>query len=157
MIYQDFALVPQLTVAQNIFLGRELYRRAAGLRILDKPAMDRRSRKLFVALGQQQAVAIARATGLAAKLVIIDEPTANLGAPAIAKARETIPRLKASRIAVMLIGHRLEYIFTVGDRFVVMKHGRTVASRKVGDTHQDEFIEMIVTGREPTSGARPVP
>ena len=65
--------------------------------------------------GQQQAVAIARATGFAARLVIMDEPTANLGAPAIAKVRETIQRLKAQGVAVIVISHRLEDVFAVGE------------------------------------------
>jgi ABC-type sugar transport system ATPase subunit len=164
MIYQDFALVPQLTVAQNVFLGRELMTRRFGLPVLDRRVMVERSRALFAALGlrvpsvdspvralsggQQQAVAIARATGFAAKLVIMDEPTANLGAPAIAKVRETISRLKQSGVAVIVISHRLEDIFAVGDHFMVMKHGRLIASRAVGDTHADEIVEMIVSGRD---------
>ncbi|GEO36404.1 sugar ABC transporter ATP-binding protein [Skermanella aerolata] len=164
MIYQDFALVPQLTVAQNIFLGRELMTRRFGLPVLDRRSMADRSRDLFSALGlrvpsvdspvhalsggQQQAVAIARATGFAAKLVIMDEPTANLGAPAIAKVRETISRLKRSGVAVIVISHRLEDIFAVGDHFMVMKHGRLIASRAVDDTHADEIVEMIVSGRD---------
>ena len=166
MIYQDFALVPDLTVAQNIFLGREIVRRwPAGVRTLDRAAMNERSRELFAALGlsvpsvtlpvqalsggQQQAVAIARATGFEASLVIMDEPTANLGAPAIEKVRETITRLKASGVAVIIISHRLEDIFAIGDVIAVMKQGRLVAERAVDDTDNAEVVEMIVTGRDP--------
>lgn len=165
MIYQDFALVPELTVAQNIFLGRELTRRFAGIEVLDQRAMNARAEELFGALGlrvpavtlavqslsggQQQAVAIARATGFEAKLVIMDEPTANLGAPAIEKVRETISRLKASGVAVIIISHRLEDIFAVGDAFVVMKQGKVVGRRAVDDTDSAEIVGMIVTGRDP--------
>lgn len=165
MIYQDFALVPDLTVAQNIFLGRELMRRVGGVRVLDRRAMNARARELFAALGlrvpsvtlpvqalsggQQQAVAIARATGFEARLVIMDEPTANLGAPAIAKVRETIGRLKGSGVSVVIISHRLEDIFEVGDSIVVMKQGRVVGERDVADTEDAEIVEMIVTGRDP--------
>jgi ABC-type sugar transport system ATPase subunit len=98
--------------------------------------------------GQQQAVAIARATGFAARLVIMDEPTANLGAPAIAKVRETIARLKAAGVAVIVISHRLEDIFAVGDAFMVMKRGEVVGRRSVAGTDADEIVEMIVTGRD---------
>lgn len=163
MIYQDFALVPELTVTQNIFLGRELTGPALG--VLRRKAMAERARKLFAELGlrvpsvsasvrelsggQQQAVAIARATGFDAKLVIMDEPTANLGAPAIAKVRETIARLKAQGVAVIVISHRLEDIFSVGDRFVVMKHGRVVGTRAVSATDNDEIVQMIVSGSDP--------
>lgn len=165
MIYQDFALVPQLTVTQNVFLGRE----RAEYGLLQKREMDRRTRALFAGLGlrvpsvaspvselsggQQQAVAIARAIGFDAKLVIMDEPTANLGAPAIAKVRETIARLKQQGVAVIVISHRLEDIFAVGDRFIVMKHGRVIGERTVTDTHADEIVQMIVSGRDPRGQA----
>ncbi len=161
MIYQDFALVPELTVTQNIFLGRE----RTQLGVLKRQEMDKAAQSLFSALGlrvpsvsakarelsggQQQAVAIARATGFDAKLVIMDEPTANLGAPAIAKVRETISTLKAKGVAVIIISHRLEDIFAVGDRFIVMKRGRVIATRDVNDTHADEIVHMIVSGMDP--------
>jgi len=96
-------------------------------------------------------VAIARATGFDCRVVIMDEPTANLGASAIDKVRETITRLKAAGITVILISHRLEDVFAVGDRFVVMKHGRVVAERAVADTHADEIVAMIVAGIDPRS------
>lgn len=165
MIYQDFALVPELTVAQNIFLGRELMHRVAGMPVLDRAAMNDRARELFTALGlrvpavtlpvlalsggQQQAVAIARATGFDARLVIMDEPTANLGAPAIEKVRETITRLKKSGVSVIIISHRLEDIFAIGDYMMVMKQGSVVGHREVHDTESAEIVEMIVTGQDP--------
>ena len=132
--------------------------------------MDARARELFAALGlrvpsvtlpvralsggQQQAVAIARATGFAARLVIMDEPTANLGAPAIAKVRETILRLKAQGVAVILISHRLEDVFAVADSVQVMKRGEVAGLRRVADTTADEILGMIVTGRDPARGGR---
>ena len=165
MVHQDFALVPHLTVTQNVFLGRELLRRRLGAPVLDRRAMDSRARELFAALGlrvpsvtlpvralsggQQQAVAIARATGFAARLVIMDEPTANLGAPAIAKVRETILRLKAQHVAVIVISHRLEDVFAVADSIQVMKRGEVTGVRRVADTTADEILGMIVTGRDP--------
>jgi simple sugar transport system ATP-binding protein len=167
--------VPDLTVAQNIFLGREIQRRwAGGVKTLDRAAMNARASELFAALGlrvpsvtlpvqalsggQQQAVAIARATGFDAKLVIMDEPTANLGAPAIEKVRETIIRLKESGVAVIIISHRLEDIFAIGDAITVMKQGQLVAERAVDDTDNAEVVEMIITGRDPrgaTSATNP--
>jgi ABC-type sugar transport system ATPase subunit len=164
MIYQDYALVPALTVTQNIFLGREILGRWPILRTLQQRRMDERAKALFATLGlpvpsvaspvrelsggQQQAVAIVRAIGFDAKLVIMDEPTANLGAPAIAKVRDTIARLKDKGVAVILISHRLEDVFAVGDRFVVMKHGRVIATRDVKDTNSDEIVRMIVSGTD---------
>ena len=165
MIYQDYALVPELTVTQNIFLGRELMQRRLGIGVLDKRRMNVEARAMFEKLGlrvpavtspvralsggQQQAVAIARATAFSAKLVIMDEPTANLGASAIDKVRETIQRLKASGVAVIVISHRLEDIFMVGDRLIVMKHGHVVGARDVADTETGEIVHMIVAGIDP--------
>jgi ABC-type sugar transport system ATPase subunit len=169
MVYQDFALVPELTVTQNIFLGREIVRRRLGVGILDRKAMDGRALDLLQRLGlrvpsaasavrelsggQQQAVAIARATGFEAKLVIMDEPTANLGASAIDKVRETIARLKARGVAVIIISHRIEDVFAVGDRVMVLRHGHVVGSRQVSDTAADELVHMIVTGEDPRERA----
>lgn len=164
MIYQDFALVPQLTVTQNIFLGRE-ESHGGFLSILDNRRMDQRAREMFATLGlrvpsvrsavrelsggQQQAVAIARATAFAAKLVIMDEPTANLGATAIEKVRETIRRLKATGLSVIIISHRLEDVFAASDRVMVLKHGRVVGIRSTSETHADEILHMIIAGRDP--------
>jgi len=165
MVYQDFALVPQLSVTQNIFLGREMIRARLGLDVLDKRAMDARARALIERLGlrvppvgtavralsggQQQAVAIARATAFDARLVIMDEPTASLGASAIAKVRDTIGRLKAHGVAVVIISHRLEDVFETADRVVVMKHGHVVGARRIAETGSDEILHMIVAGRDP--------
>ncbi len=175
MIYQDFALVPQLTVTQNIFLGREALDRRFLIPLLDSQRMDRQARELFATLGlrvpsvrnavrelsggQQQAVAIARATGFEAKLVIMDEPTASLGAPAIAKVRDTIRRLKDHGVAVIIISHRLEDVFVAADRLMVMKHGHVVGTRAVADTGTDDVLEMIITGQDPSKphGATPPP
>jgi ABC-type sugar transport system ATPase subunit len=165
MVYQDFALVPELTVTQNIFLGRELVRARLGIELLDKRAMDARAGELIERLGlrvppvgtpvralsggQQQAVAIARATTFDARIVVMDEPTASLGASAIAKVRETIGRLKAHGVTVIVISHRLEDVFETADRVVVMKHGHVVGTRRIAETGADEVLHMIVSGRDP--------
>lgn len=174
MVYQDFALVPELTVTQNIFLGREVTRRALGLSLLDHRAMAERAASLIERLGlrvppvntqvralsggQQQAVAIARAAAFDARLVILDEPTANLGATAIDKVRAMIGRLKSSGVAVILISHRLEDVVTTADIVVVMKHGHVVATRRVAETGADEILHMIVAGHDPRAdGESPQP
>ena len=112
-----------------------------GLRV---PSMKSQVRDLSG--GQQQAVAIARATAFDARLVIMDEPTANLGVTAIEKVREAIRRLQSKGIAVVIISHRLEDVLSTGDRVVVMKRGRVVGERPIADTFHDEVLEMIVSG-----------
>jgi simple sugar transport system ATP-binding protein len=173
MVYQDFALVPELSVTQNIFLGREMTRELLLLRFLNQPAMARLASELFGRLGlrvppvdtpvralsggQQQAVAIARAIAFDARLVIMDEPTASLGATAIARVRETIGQLKTHGVAVVVISHRLEDVFTTADRVVVMKHGHVVGARAVADTAADEILHMIIAGNDPRRTIPPQP
>ncbi len=171
MVYQDFALVPELSVTQNIFLGRELLQSGLRSRFVDKTKMRERATHLIERLGlrvppvdtpvraisggQQQAVAIARATAFDARLVIMDEPTANLGAAAIAKVRAAIRRLKRHGVAVIVISHRIEDILETADRAVVLKHGSVVGERRIVDTHGDELVYMIVAGQDPrNAGAR---
>jgi ribose transport system ATP-binding protein len=170
MIYQDFALVPQMDVTDNIFLGRETMRRSFGVLVLDKRTMDDRTREMFQHLGltvpsvrskvrelsggQQQAVAIARATGFQARLVLMDEPTANLGATAIAKVRQSIRNLKARGVSIVIVSHRLEDLFAVCDRVVVLKHGRVVGERPMSETTHEEVLEMIVSGVDRRSSSQ---
>ena len=162
MVYQDFALVPELNVTQNIFLGREL-RRTGGF--LDKRRMDERASSLIERLGlrvpavgtsvraisggQQQAVAIARATAFDARLVIMDEPTASLGASAIERVREVINNLRTHGVSVIVISHRLEDVIKTADRAVVLKHGQVVGERHITETEMDELVYMIVAGQDP--------
>ncbi len=165
MVYQDFALVPELSVTQNIFLGRELTGGGFRSRFLDNRRMNERAAHLIERLGlrippvdtpvraisggQQQAVAIARATAFEARLVIMDEPTASLGASAIEKVRQSLVQLKNHGVAVIVISHRLEDIISTADRVVVLKHGHLVGERPVAETHGDELLYMIVAGKDP--------
>ena len=165
MVYQDFALVPELSVTQNIFLGRELLQGGLRSRFIDKARMRERASHLIERLGlrvppvdtpvraisggQQQAVAIARATAFDARLVIMDEPTANLAAAAIAKVRAAIGRLKSHGVAVVVISHRIEDVLETADRAVVLKHGMLVGERRITETGSDELVHMIVAGQDP--------
>jgi ABC-type sugar transport system ATPase subunit len=93
--------------------------------------------------GQRQAVAIARATAFDAKVIIMDEPTAALSVAAIDQVLELIHQLKAQGASIIIISHRLEDIYRVGDRMIVLRHGRKVFDSPVeGDIH--EFRERAV-------------
>jgi simple sugar transport system ATP-binding protein len=168
MIYQDFALCGNLDVGQNIFLGRWPLR--LGL-FVDRTRMHREAREILNRLkvdvnsvyqkveslsgGRQQSVAIARAISFNPRVVIFDEPTANLSVPATKRLLETIVELKNHGVAQIIISHRLTDIFEVGDRVMVLKRGRNVGSRAIAATSEKEVLELIVSG-VPESAPEPV-
>lgn len=160
MIYQDFALCGNLDVAQNIFLGRwprrwglfvdrkQMY--ALGEEVLKRLRVDVNSvyqRVESLSGGRQQSVAIARAISFDPRVVILDEPTANLSVPATARLLETMAELKRQGVAQIIISHRLNDIFEVGDRIMVLKRGQNVGERRIADTTENEVLELIVSGR----------
>jgi ABC-type sugar transport system ATPase subunit len=160
MVYQDLALVNKLSVATNVFLGREVMSRRLGRigvmnrrhmeqeteRLLDRLKIDISSVRLDVESlsgGQRQTVAIARATAFDAKVIIMDEPTAALSVAAIGKVLDLVRELKAQGRSIIIISHRLEDIYQVSDRMIVLRHGRKVCDYPVvGDIH--EFHERVV-------------
>lgn len=158
MIYQDFALCGNMDVGQNIFLGRwptrgglidrrRMYRDAeAVLRRLKVEVNSVYQKVESLSGGRQQSVAIARAISFDPKVVILDEPTANLSAAATARLLETMQELKRQGVAQIIISHRLTDIFEVGDRIMVLKRGHNVGERRIAETSEKEVLEMIVEG-----------
>ena len=163
MIYQDFALADNLDVRSNIFLGREPRRNLLGpfLRIVDTRLMERETQRVLDALdipinprlkvrrlsgGQRQAVAIGRALAFDARLVIMDEPTANLSVAKVDKLIEVTQRLKELGIAVVIITHRLDEAFAVADRLAVMRHGEVVGRFRNGEVSETQVAHLISFG-----------
>lgn len=164
-IYQDLALAGNLDVSANIFLGREVKRRhlLGMLRPLDEGHMQRESRQILDTLGihipgfraqieklsggQRQAVAIARAIYWDARLMIMDEPTNNLGVPEQRKVLDLIRTLRDRGVPVMLISHTLPDVFEVADRVVIMHRGRKVGEKRAVDTNAQEVVEYMVGAR----------
>lgn len=160
MVYQDYALANNLDVSGNVFMGREVTTFSLGpFSVLDYPYMERETRSLLERLkidiasvkqkverlsgGQRQAVAIARATAFDANVIIMDEPTAALSVAAIDKVIELVRELKAQGASIIIISHRLEDIYRVSDRMIVLRQGRKVSDKPVeGDIH--EFRERVV-------------
>ena len=166
MIYQDLALVPSLDVVANVFLGREKVRPVLGglIRRLDERAMEAATwdvmRRLKINMdsvrkpvslfsgGQQQAVAIGRAMSFNARAIIMDEPTANLAVREVGKVLDLVRELRSRRVSVILISHRLQDIFAVADRVMVLYGGRGAGVRRVSDTTMDEVVRLIVGADE---------
>ena len=165
-IYQDLALANNLDVGANIFLGREVKKRRFGglVRTLDDRRMLDESRHTLNSLqirfptltepienlsgGQRQAVAIARAVYWEAKLMIMDEPTDNLGVPEQHKVLELIRTLRERGVPVILITHILPDAFAVTDRVIVMHRGRKVAEKATERTNAEELVQYMVGAKE---------
>ena len=158
VVYQDLAIADNLTAAENVFLGRELRKGWGPFKVLDKAAMIERSGALFEELksetrprdlvrkmsgGQRQAVAIARTRLSAAKLVLMDEPTAAISVRQVAEVLNLIRRLKAQGVAIMLISHRMPDVFSVCDRIVVVRRGMKVADKRTTETSPEEITGLI--------------
>jgi ABC-type sugar transport system ATPase subunit len=109
--------------------------------------------------GQRQAIAVARATVFARKVVILDEPTAALGVEETRKVYALVREMRDQGLAVLLISHNLNHVFENCDRITVLKTGRLVGSRRVVETTKDEILRMIVSGvagEEPIATRAPV-
>ena len=163
-IFQELALSENLSIAENVFLGRELVRRIFGVPFLRRQDMKRRVADLLRELdahisdpeapvgslsgGQRQAVAISRALNLNARLVIMDEPTAALAVAETRKVLQLIRRLADGGRAVILISHNMHDVFEVADRIVVFRRGRKIVERLRSDTDPEEIVSFI-TGAHP--------
>ena len=166
IIHQEFNLMPDLTVAQNIFIGRE--QRSAGL-FIDDRALNRRAQELFDRLGlaldpaepvehltvaRQQMVEIAKALSFDAKVLIMDEPTAALNDAEVDVLFELIGRFRTPQTGVIYISHRMEELARISDRVTVLRDGRYVGTRVTAETDPKEIISLMV-GREITGEQRP--
>jgi ABC-type sugar transport system ATPase subunit len=163
-IFQELALSENLSIAENVFLGRELVQRVLGVPFLRRGEMKERVAELLRDLdahvtdaeapvgslsgGQRQAVAISRALNLNARLVIMDEPTAALAVAETRKVLQLIRRLAGGGRAVILISHNMHDVFEVADRIVVFRRGRKIAERLRSATDPEEVVSFI-TGAHP--------
>ncbi|MEC7520982.1 MAG: sugar ABC transporter ATP-binding protein [Myxococcota bacterium] len=153
MIYQELNLAPDLTVAQNLVLGRERSRLGVvsadprvdrALAVLDHPdlAPDRPVRELGP--GARQLVEIGRALVGEAKVVVLDEPTSSLSAAESEKLDAVIRALRARDVSIVYISHFLEEVKRIADRYTVLRDGETVATGRVADTEIAAIVEQMV-------------
>jgi ABC-type sugar transport system ATPase subunit len=165
--YQHLAIVDQLDVVANLFLGRELS--LLGIPPLSFPdhrGMLKQSRELLsrtgiqiqdlkaplrtLSGGQRQSVAIARAVGWGSRLIILDEPTAALGVQETSKVEEIIAGLKAHNIAALIVSHNLRQVFSLADSIFVMRRGRVVGHLQRRDCKPEDVVRLI-TGADEAS------
>ncbi|UCE46521.1 MAG: sugar ABC transporter ATP-binding protein, partial [Phycisphaerales bacterium] len=155
IIYQEFNLIPDLTVRENIFLGREKTRmgfvrateeQRATLELFEKIGIiidpDARCSELTVA--QQQTVEIAKALSVNAKIIVMDEPTATLTAQEVGRLFAIIRDLKSQGLGIIFISHRLEEVFEVADRVMVLRDGELVGTGDIDNINRERLIEMMV-------------
>lgn len=157
-IYQELNIVQQLSVAENVFLGREI-RRGKSKRFLNINEMMEKSRQLLsemgqnidtrvnvskLGIGQQQMVEIARAMCVKTRLLIMDEPTSSLTGREVRELFKTVRSLKEKGIAIIFISHRLDEVMEICDRITVMRDGRKIDTLPIENAKIDDLIRMMV-------------
>jgi D-xylose transport system ATP-binding protein len=158
IIFQELSLVKELTVGENIFLGREpssfgivnwseLYHRASKLLHDLNLNIDPRVKVGSLGIGQQQLVEIAKALSQKANILVLDEPTAALTESEVETLFVILEKLKARGVGMIYISHKLDEIFRMSDRITVLRDGRTIATHNAADLTKDRVIELMV-GRE---------
>ena len=155
-ITQEFNLVPELTVAENIFLGREptlkigllnwreIKRRA--LQVLNELGLNvpLGQRVAHLSVGDRQLVEIAKALSMEFRLLTMDEPTAALNAAEVTRLFEIIHKLKQRGVAVLYVSHRLGEIFRIADRVTVLRDGKRVDTRRLSELTEDDVVTMML-------------
>ena len=155
VIYQEFNLVGDLSVAENIFLGRAIRK---GI-LIDRKAMETASKEVLdslhididpktlvknLSVGYQQMVEIAKAVSQDVKILIMDEPSAPLTNAEVDSLFAIVDRLKKNGVTMIYISHRLEEIFRLADRVTVFRDGQYVTTMNVADTNKDELVRYMV-------------
>jgi len=158
IIYQEFNNVGELSAAENLFLGRPIRK---GI-IIDKAAMEREAKKAFeqlhikidpkalvknLTVGYQQMIEIAKAIQQDAKILIMDEPSAPLTSAEVESMFEVVELLRKKGVSIIYISHRLEEIYRLSDRIVVLRDGEYIKTLITKDSHVEELIHLMV-GRE---------
>lgn len=160
IIYQEFNNVKELSAAENLFLGRPIRK---GM-VIDRKAMEEQAAKAFeqlhikidpktlmknLTVGYQQMVEIAKAVQQNAKILIMDEPSAPLTSAEVESMFEVVERLRSEGVSIIYISHRLDEIYRLSDRIVVLRDGEYIKTLITKDSHVQELIQLMV-GRELT-------
>ncbi len=168
-VYQTLAVSPALSIADNMFMGREIRKpglRGAFLRQLDKPAMEKAAREKLNELGlmtiqninqavetlsggQRQGVAVARAAAFGSKVIILDEPTAALGVKESRKVLELILDVRSRGIPIILISHNMPHVFEVADRIHIHRLGRRLCVVDPKDYTMSDAVAFMTGAKVP--------
>jgi ABC-type sugar transport system ATPase subunit len=162
-VYQDLAVLDTLTVTENLYLSREIRKGIWPFQLLNRKKMLLGAGEMmervgnttirlnneigYMSGGQRQAVAISRAVGWGAQVIIFDEPTAALGVKESAEVAHLIERLKTQGITVIIISHNFEEVLTLADLVWVMRQGKAIASRNASEVSGRDLVALL-TGAE---------
>ena len=162
MVYQDLSLCDTIDVAGNLYLGREPQFSILGMKFLHRRRMHEAAAKILRGLdirvdstrhvvsnlsgGQRQSIAIGRAVSFDPTVLIMDEPTSALAVAEVEAVLSLIQQVSRRGVGVIFITHRLQDLFRVCDRIMVMYEGTNVAERKIGETSLEEVVRLIVGG-----------
>lgn len=162
IIHQELNLIPEMSIAENVFLGREPLKR---LRLIDYKKLFDQTRELLspfnleldprtkvkdLSIGRQQLVEIAKALSVKAEILVLDEPTSALTQAEVEKLFEVIEQLKKNNVTMVYISHKLDEVFRISDRITVLRDGSTVGTYKKKDLTRDRLVALMV-GRELTA------
>lgn len=159
IIHQEIVLVPYLTVAQNLFLGREIKTKYGTINMAET---NRKAKEMIASLGvnikadaivedltiaQQQMIEIVKAVSFNANIIVMDEPTSSLSNEEVEQLFEIIENLKKKQVSIIYISHRMEELFRISDRVTVIRDGKYVGTRNTCETNPNELVTMMV-GRD---------
>jgi len=172
-VYQNLALSPALSIADNMFLGREIRKpgfRGRWLRMLDRPAMEKRAREKLSELGlmtiqnigqavetlsggQRQGVSVARAAAFGSKVIIMDEPTAALGVKESRRVLELILDVRQRGVPIVLISHNMPHVFEVADRIHIHRLGRRLCVVDPKQISMSDAVALMTGAKKPPEDA----
>ena len=156
VIHQELALVPHLSISDNLFLGRELKNKAG---LVDYHTMEKETQKYldefgikaspdtpvaYMSIAEQQMIEIIRAISFNSKIIAMDEPTSSLADKEVRILFNTIKRLTSQGIGIIFISHRLNEVLEIADRVSVLRDGNYVGTKKTAETNSDEIISMTI-------------
>ena len=159
IIYQELSVVNELSITENIFIGKLLEKKFLGIPVIDSALMRKKTTEILETIGlnykpetsvgslsisEKQMVEIAKAVAFNSKVIIMDEPTSSLTSTEVAKLFEIIKNLQKKGCGIIYISHRLSELKEIGNRVTVLKDGSCVGTRNIGEVTVDELISMMV-------------